>query len=99
MEWNPAQGWAFRKVYRYLSYVAHGTPPSLVENYGRGIISAHDDRQVPEILLVGCSYALLGATVWNEVYRLIPDGPLQELAEGVTARSRRGNSPDDQSEQ
>jgi hypothetical protein len=98
-EWDSAYGWAFRKDYRYLSYVAHGTLPSLVENYGQGIASAHDDRQVPEILLAGCSYALIGATVWNQVYQLIPDSRLQELGEGVMTRSRRGNPSDDQPEQ
>lgn len=87
--WNSEYAAAFRKDYRYLSYVAHGTPPSLVANYGKGIVSAHDDRQVPEILLVGCSYALIGATAWNRLYQLASDARLQELAHDVALRSRR----------
>jgi hypothetical protein len=82
----PAGAW--RKDYRYVSNVAHGSPPSLVHSYGQLIIPVHDDRQVPGILSAGSSYALLCAVVWNEVTRLIPDAQLLVLAEEISSIGR-----------
>ena len=88
-----------RQDYRYLSNVAHGSPPYLVHTYAqRGVVSLHDDRHVPALLLTGASYAVLGTAIWNEAYRLIPDPQLEALAAqigAISAPQRRENGGDE----
>ena len=88
------------KDYRYLSNVAHGSPLLyLVHTYAqRGVVSLHDDRHVPALLLTGASYAVLGTAIWNEAYRLIPDPQLEALAAqigAISAPQRRENGGDE----
>ena len=85
---------AWNDDYRYLSNVAHGSPPALVHSYGQPIVPLHDDRQVPAILLAGASYALLCAMVWNEVVRCIPDAELFAIADDIGKLSPRRAGPE-----
>jgi hypothetical protein len=62
----------YRDTYRYLSNVAHGSPPSLVHSYSSATVQIHDGRFVSDMLIFGTLYALATASIWNDIYEVIP---------------------------
>ena len=69
----------YRDTYSYLSNVAHGSPPSLVHSYSGGTIQVHDSRLVGQMLIFGTLYVLSTASVWNDIYHIIPTTQFDQL--------------------
>ena len=69
--------------YRVLSSIAHGTPPSLVQDYAQSVVPLHSDTFVPVVLVFASRYYLAVAGQWNDTFRLINLGELEGLISRV----------------
>ncbi len=67
--------------YSLLSSIAHGTPPSLVQDYAQSIVTLRSDTFVDVMLVFATRYYLAVAGQWNESFRLIDSGELVGLVD------------------
>lgn len=71
----------YEQDYSLLSRIAHGTPPSLVQDYAQPIVPLRDDTFVPMVLVFASRYYLATAGQWNRLFRLVDEGALASLIE------------------
>ena len=86
----------YEEGYSLLSSIAHGTPPSLVQDYTQPVVTLHSDAFVPMMLVFASRYYLAVVGQWNDIFRLIDPDELEALV-GRAAQFFSGEEPPDSS--
>lgn len=60
----------YERDYSLLSRIAHGAPPSLVQDYAQLVVPLRSDTFVPTILIFASRYYLAVAGQWNDIFHL-----------------------------
>ena len=71
----------YEEDYSLLSGIAHGTPPSLVQDYAQPVVALRSDIFVPVMLVFASRYYLAVVGQWNNLFSLVSPSKLEELVE------------------
>ena len=71
----------YEEDYSLLSGIAHGTPPSLVQDYAQPVVGLRSDIFVPVMLVFASRYYLAVVGQWNNLFSLVSLGKLEELVD------------------